>query len=244
MANLIFNFHYWALAASCHWRLCITWTHTYPYVLTSLASLFAPCRQVTRTNDVLETTKNGPTVTQFDWVVQAYGFDLGKSDKFFFWLFEGDASQQGNQSATSLSSPYFHIKEQSQSSSTPTSQQTIPVSTTPQASTFTPNTTLNADSGQANTDKQEQPKGLSGGSLAGIAVLTTLVGIAALVGVAYWIRRLRKNQKDLRAQLEQQTAKLNRQHIYEQSSLDKQATTASYTLEKPNDRYTGPVELG
>ncbi|KND86158.1 hypothetical protein TOPH_09216 [Tolypocladium ophioglossoides CBS 100239] len=54
-------------------------------------------------------TTNGPNA-KLTWLVQTYGMDLDSSNVFFLWLFEGDSSAQGNQSAPGqFSSAYFNI---------------------------------------------------------------------------------------------------------------------------------------
>lgn len=59
-----------------------------------------------------ETTDGGSG--SFKWPVQTYDFELEDSNVFFLWLFEGSASQQGNTSATQLSSSFFNITAESE----------------------------------------------------------------------------------------------------------------------------------
>ncbi|KAK1992730.1 hypothetical protein LX36DRAFT_715140 [Colletotrichum falcatum] len=72
---------------------------------------------------VIFQTDEGP-VRDFDWIVKTYEFDLDSSNLFFLWLFEGDASAQGNQSMPQMSSAYFNINDQPVPS-----QSTLPTTT-------------------------------------------------------------------------------------------------------------------
>ncbi|TWU72458.1 hypothetical protein ED733_003967 [Metarhizium rileyi] len=80
---------------------------------------------------VVYATTNGPS-SSFSWTVQAYGLDLTASQTFFFWLFEGDSSHQGND-PHQISSSYFNItgKNSKTSLSAVESSQTTPASSAP-----------------------------------------------------------------------------------------------------------------
>ncbi|KAK3337214.1 hypothetical protein B0T19DRAFT_472153 [Cercophora scortea] len=151
---------------------------------------------------------NGQALTGFDWVVQAYNFDLQVSDSFFFWIFSGDSKQQGNQTAPNRSSAYITIAKAEAlvvSSSSPsstasslastgapsTSSRSAPGSgsTSPVSTSQTPGTTTPP------TSNPEQSSGLSVGAQAGIGVGASLAGIAALAALLLWFRHLKMKQQ-------------------------------------------------
>ncbi|KAM3511626.1 hypothetical protein MY11210_004710 [Beauveria gryllotalpidicola] len=126
----------------------------------------------------------------FDWVVQLYGFDLDYSDKFFFWLFQGDYSNQGHpDQAKHMVSGYFIISKASPSTSSPST------SSSSAGATLTPTAT----SQQTSTSTPSNSKGISTGAKTGIAVgaaggALALIGAAAFL-VRYRTRRNREMQK-------------------------------------------------
>ena len=92
-------------------------------------------------------TRKGPN-DRFYWTVNTYDFDLRNSDVFFFWMFEGDRSNQGNQTNPQMSSPYFRITEEAEDS---------PYSSMSKSSTGNPVTlekTPTAEKSTENTDIQ------------------------------------------------------------------------------------------
>lgn len=145
--------------------------------------------------------------------------DFQKSNHFFFWLCEGDASQQGNRSSHYFISSYFNITDKQLSTSTP-----LPSSSATSTSTLSTNITSLPST--ASDEGSSQDSGLSPGVVAGIAV-GSCVGIAAIIGIFYWISRLSKTQKKLVARLEQlsegtdqqQDHPPKEQHIHRDSSL-------------------------
>ncbi|KAI1090934.1 hypothetical protein F5B19DRAFT_493904 [Rostrohypoxylon terebratum] len=179
--------------------------------------------------------------TEFGWQVQTYDFSLDVSNKFYFWVFEGDSSQQGNLSVKSQSSPYFYIVDGSASSSsstgTPTTTSTS-TPTTPSNSQTTQTASQSAadvipgENGQT-VDTQEKSGGLSVGAKAGIGISASFVGIAVILGAGFCFRRLKRHQ--------QQIEDLQRRH--QQSLLTERAQQAhnhpvSLMTDKP-----GPFEL-
>lgn len=83
----------------------------------------------------------------FSWEVQLYDFDLSVSNVFFFWLFNGSSSNQGDTSIADLSSAYFNISsDDPPSSSTSASSSTT---TTSGSSTATASATTTADADSA-----------------------------------------------------------------------------------------------
>lgn len=191
-------------------------------------------------------THDGSAVDHFDWTVQTYGMDLQFSNKFFFWLIQGAATQQGNQSAPGLASSYFYITSQSSTSSSGVISP-LPTTTTSAVTSQTLSTTLAAASTAAGSS--ETRNGLGTGAIVGIAVSTCCIGTAAIFGVIYCIMRLRKTQKALAAQLEQQNARLNQQYDPSDRVKSPQQVTTASELPSPMDRTgnhhsLGLVELG
>ncbi|EFY86925.1 hypothetical protein J3458_005801 [Metarhizium acridum] len=64
---------------------------------------------------IVYATTDGPS-SSFTWTVQTYNLDLGASRTFFFWLFEGGASHQGND-LHQISSSYFNVTDKGATSS-------------------------------------------------------------------------------------------------------------------------------
>jgi hypothetical protein len=173
--------------------------------------------------------------------VQTYEFDLRTSDKFFLWLIQGDATQQGNQSASGFSSAFFNIAAALPPTSSSVISQSTAATTPPPASspTTSPSTLTSTPAGTGTG----QSDGLSTGALVGIAVGATLVLVTAISGAVYWIRKLNKRQRELVERLEQQTARLHAA-TSEQAKLSARRMTKPQIWEKGDDRYYGPVELG
>lgn len=149
-------------------------------------------------NVALETT-NGPQ-TNFDWLVQAYDFNIDDSNIFFFWLFEGDSSAQGNGSLPNSVSSYFVIAKAVTTSSA------LPSSTTSAFTSLTSSTTVSTTtSAQASRETSSGSGGLSTGASVGIGVGVGLgvVIIAAAVAFIFWKRRAsNKVQQEQTAVLE------------------------------------------
>ncbi|KAG6354674.1 hypothetical protein INS49_004692 [Diaporthe citri] len=47
--------------------------------------------------------------SSFTWTVKLYNFDIALSNVFFFWIFNGSSSNQGDMSVPNVSSAYFNI---------------------------------------------------------------------------------------------------------------------------------------
>ncbi|RYP93542.1 hypothetical protein DL770_000284 [Monosporascus sp. CRB-9-2] len=122
----------------------------------------------------------------------------------FHQMFEGGRSQQNNLSARHMSSSYFRIADEpepvssSSSSAAPTSTSAtssvtvlVSISTTSSASTSTetPGETANAPAAPADP----QAGAISTGVAVGIGVAVGVVGLAALAGIVYWLRRRRQD---------------------------------------------------
>lgn len=184
------------MAAETGRRLCNIRAYNIPCVKQTRA-------QVERIADcILATETSTGTVTQFDWSVQLFEFDLKIYNVFFLWLHPGDASDQGSGEDLSVTSHYVNFTSSiSSSSPTPTSTSSAKTSlpSTSHTSTQTPETlsvtsigsfvqtaTSTAISGSTSDG------GLSTGAEAGIGVGASLVGLAAVAGCGALIWHLRK----------------------------------------------------
>ncbi|KAI1374627.1 hypothetical protein F4677DRAFT_425620 [Hypoxylon crocopeplum] len=146
-------------------------------------------------------TQSG-AVTQFDWSVQLFGFDLETSNIFFLWLTPLETSEDDPLSVTSR---YFNITADAASSTSSSISSSSTVSST--ATTFTSSVTAASSStSAASTDsssvslsqssKSRPPGSLSTGAQAGIGVGAALVGIAAITGAFFFVRQQRRRQKN------------------------------------------------
>ncbi|KAI1804903.1 hypothetical protein F4811DRAFT_256848 [Daldinia bambusicola] len=157
---------------------------------------------------VFQTVNNA--ATQFTWLVQAYDFDLAVSNIFFFWMFEGDPSLQGNQAIPQMSSAFFTISNESidntttetspsstlpfQSATQITAQETTETATT-QLATPTPSSSTTDQPGEATQNKtaeEESDDDLSTGAKAGIGVSVGVVGLLIIVCTGLYIAKLKK----------------------------------------------------
>ncbi|KAI2782917.1 hypothetical protein F4815DRAFT_442905 [Daldinia loculata] len=133
-------------------------------------------------------TRSG-AVTQFDWSVQAFEFDLSNFDVFFLWL---SPLQSDDPNPLSVTSRYFNITRAPASTTTSSSSTSASgsSSTSPPSSSATQSTTsLPIVSPTANPDN-----GLSAGASAGIGVGAALVVIALVAGGFFlWRRRRNSN---------------------------------------------------
>ncbi|KAI1440429.1 hypothetical protein F5Y02DRAFT_422995 [Annulohypoxylon stygium] len=179
--------------------------------------------------------------TEFGWQVQTYDFSLDVSNKFYFWVFEGDSSQQGNLSVKSQSSPYFFIVNGSASISSSTAISTsTSTSTSTTSSSSQPTATASqsiagvepVESGQP-VDTHETDGGLSVGAKAGIGISASIVGIAAIFGAGFCFRRLKRHQ--------QQIEDLQRRHP--QSFVSEELQKGDNNLGMSMTHKSGPFEL-
>ncbi|KAI0122161.1 hypothetical protein F4814DRAFT_200711 [Daldinia grandis] len=137
-------------------------------------------------------TRSG-AVTQFDWSVQAFEFDLSNFDVFFLWL---SPLQSDDPNPLSVTSRYFNITRAPASTSTSSSSTSASgsSSTSPPSSSATQSSTsLPAVSPTANPDN-----GLSAGASAGIGVGAALV-VLALVAGGFFLWRRRRNSNNYQA---------------------------------------------
>ncbi|KAI1767825.1 hypothetical protein GGR53DRAFT_71039 [Hypoxylon sp. FL1150] len=157
---------------------------------------------------VFETTNDA--AAEFDWLVQTYSFDLDTSNVFFFWMFEGATSLQGNQSSPQMSSPFFTITNDtavsSSSALTATTSSAITLTTSRALVPETSSSSSLSSSSSSPTysptyDSQQNSNGsnfgsLSAGARAGIGVSATIAGLG-IACVAIYVRHLRKQQSQV-----------------------------------------------
>ncbi|KAI0972728.1 hypothetical protein F4678DRAFT_460293 [Xylaria arbuscula] len=141
-------------------------------------------------------TEDG-AVTQFDWQVQLYQFDLSASNIFFLWLTSSSPNEDGSD-PVSVTSHYFNISD---SSDTPNSLSTTPHSTLSATSTRFPSTSLSTARTSTVTfsstmtpqisTASSTPSGLSTGAKAGIGVGASLGGLVIIITAFLVFRRLK-----------------------------------------------------
>ncbi|KAI0470321.1 hypothetical protein F4859DRAFT_522798 [Xylaria cf. heliscus] len=143
-------------------------------------------------------TENG-AVTQFDWLVQVYQFDLSASNVFYLWLTSKIQNDDGSD-PEAIASQYFNISDDSyfndpdpsDSSSSapltstisftePSTTSLSPTGTTTYPPTITPSQTL-------------VPGGLNTGAKAGIGVGASLAGLAVITLSLLLFRRIRQRR--------------------------------------------------
>ncbi|KAK7458283.1 hypothetical protein Landi51_01106 [Colletotrichum acutatum] len=168
---------------------------------------------------------SGP-VKELTWTVAANKFDLGSSNVFFLWLFEGDPSHQGNFDFQQMSSAYFNITDEPETpkvtlplltsttavitstSELPTSTQAL--SSVSSAETSTQQTIVSggqtASAGTPTSTVSQSSSaeasgggggGLPVGAQAGIGVGVGVIGITCVVCAITWCRYLKRHQKAL-----------------------------------------------
>ncbi|KAI1304512.1 hypothetical protein F5Y03DRAFT_357612 [Xylaria venustula] len=142
-------------------------------------------------------TEDG-AVTQFDWQVQLYQFDLSASNIFFLWLTSNSPNEDGSD-PVSVTSHYFNISD---NSNTPNSFSTTPHSTLTVTSTQLPSTAFStartstvtspSTSIPKTSTASSTPSGLSTGAKAGIGIGATLGGLAIIITAFLLFRRSRQ----------------------------------------------------
>ncbi|KAI0184541.1 hypothetical protein EV127DRAFT_486010 [Xylaria flabelliformis] len=140
-------------------------------------------------------TENG-AVTQFDWQVQVYQFDLSASSVFFLWLTSSTLNSDGTE-PMSVTSHYFNISSNpspSGSSSSTSSSTRTDLPTQLSTSSLLPTTTTTTTSLPIATSSQNPaPGGLNTGAKAGIGVGASLAGVAIIT--LSWLLFRRSKQK-------------------------------------------------
>ncbi|KAI0386203.1 hypothetical protein F5Y04DRAFT_275811 [Hypomontagnella monticulosa] len=132
----------------------------------------------------------GGSVTEFDWSVQIYQFDLQTSNVFFLWVMPSNPDD-----TSSFTSHYFNILKEATSS---TSSSTTTTSSTTSGSTSSSTSTTAAASTTPTTTPTQTPEAsnaLSPGAQAGIGIGASAVGLAALAGAFFWWRKSRPNHQ-------------------------------------------------
>ncbi|KAK5988725.1 hypothetical protein PT974_10214 [Cladobotryum mycophilum] len=160
----------------------------------------APEGGAAKLGPILFETNNGPGST-FDWLVQAYDFNIDDSPTFFMWLFLGGSANQGNGSIPNMVSSYFTIaRPVTTSSQAPSSSPSSPLAISPStpSSTFISLPSSSPSLSSSNPPAQgtnSSSGGLSAGASAGIGIGVGLgvVIVAAVLGLIFWKRR--KNKK-------------------------------------------------
>ncbi|KAI1801593.1 hypothetical protein F4811DRAFT_452067 [Daldinia bambusicola] len=139
-------------------------------------------------------TRSG-AVTQFDWSVQAFEFDLSEFNVFFLWL---SPLVTDDPNPLSVTSRYFNITRASPSSTTSSSSSSTATSSsstgTPSSSNTNPppsSATHSTTSAPAASQTADASNGLSAGASAGIGVGAALLVIALVAGGFFLWRRRR-----------------------------------------------------
>lgn len=194
-------------------------------------SQLANCRPA-----ALETT-TGPQ-TNFDWLVQSYDFNIDDSNIFFFWLFEGDSSAQGNGSLPNSVSSYFVIAKAVTTSSTlPSSTISTSIISTSAATASTSPTSSTAAATTTSAVASSGSGGLSTGASAGIGIGVGLavVAVAAIIAFILWRRRTNKKVQ------QEQSAILERRDQDDKGAWQPHTPYTPHsaqTMMQPNTPYT------
>lgn len=194
----------------------------------------------------LETTTGA--VTQFDWVVQTFNFDLDTSNVYFLWIHEGFPAEQGLADPNSITSHYVNFTlsaETVATTSTSTTSSTVMPTSSTVSTTSSISTTAIQIPAATSTQVASSQAGaaLSTGAQAGIGMGSALVGLAAIIGCGIFIW---KSKKKGAHKLEAQQTTMNTggdSHIPEEKAF---AQADSYRpKEQPDEGYTmDPAELG
>ncbi|KAI1099767.1 hypothetical protein F4804DRAFT_349115 [Jackrogersella minutella] len=142
---------------------------------------------------VFETTNNA--AAKFDWIVQQYDFNLTNSNVFFFWMFEGASSLQGNQSSPRMSSPYFNVTDERPASNSSTA---IPTATSNIPTTGIishPTNTFEPVQNSQQCSDREGSTGISVGAKAGIGISVTIAGLIAILCTCAYMRHAKRLQQ-------------------------------------------------
>lgn len=155
--------------------------------------------------------------SSFTWTVNLYEFDVDWSNVFFFWIFNGSESDQGNMDVPNVSSAYFNItaddpptvsSSTSSSTTSTTSSSTSKTSATTSAtasetasSTLSTQTTTDtaaavqtSDAADSRSSETGSSGGISTGAGVGIGLGLGLVGISAVVcaAIIVWYKRRKR----------------------------------------------------
>ncbi|KAL0943086.1 uncharacterized protein CTRU02_200971 [Colletotrichum truncatum] len=213
---------------------------------------------------------NGPK-REFDWEVRTNNLDLGASNVFFFWLFEGITTNQGDTKFLSMSSAFFNITDEPAPIETTTS--TTAASTTTQAaksilsetstSTQSSQTTTAAESGSSETARaggstnngpatsESNGSGSSGGlpvgAQIGIGVGVGVVATTCVVCGILWFRYLKRQQKALTELQERAFTQQPPAYPYEMGAIHRPAAPPPQQQQQQDDNgyfvNKRPVEM-
>ncbi|KAJ4390096.1 hypothetical protein N0V93_007569 [Gnomoniopsis smithogilvyi] len=226
----------------------IKWTTTYSNYTIALWQQILPDGPATLGNIIFQTTTGA--VTQSDWVVQLFDFDLDSSNVFFLWIHEGLPAEQGLADANSITSRYVNFTlpsaaTKSTSTSGITTSSKVPASSvTSSVSPKTSSTSTTAaqkpaaTSAEAQTSSQGDSVALSAGAQAGIGLGAALIGLAAIICSVIFVWRSRKKHSK---EAQQPTAHTSGNPYIPE---DKVVTQVHSFVPKEESRHVmGPAEL-
>jgi len=184
-------------------------------------------------------------VTQFEWIVQSFQFDLTVSNVFFLWLIS-----PGNDKSTT--SHYFNISAESvSSSSSSTSSSTTSLSSTtspaPTATSATPSAIATTSPAAEQVSKSSGGMTKGGDIALGVGLAVGLSAIAAAIFIA--LRMKRKRAADTAMNQAQSGHDHLLDSLKEVASEGKTPASrstpayATYPVEMGNDYDRGPAEL-
>ncbi|KAL7626955.1 hypothetical protein AAE478_003730 [Parahypoxylon ruwenzoriense] len=137
-------------------------------------------------------------VTQFDWSVQVFEFDLRTSNVFFLWL-ESLVEGDGDDEPLSVTSHFFNITADSVNSNVSSSASSSTVTTTTATASCGEvpcSNSITATTSSTYSSPQEASPSLNTGAQAGIGIGAALVGLFAAAGAYFLIQRSRRKRGD------------------------------------------------
>jgi len=123
---------------------------------------------------------------EFNWIVQIYRANLGESNKFFFWIFNGsNPEEQDTHDWPGVVSPYFLIRE----------KETISTTSTAISSTTSTSAPTNTQTNTPPPSVAASTQGTSNSSMVGVGVGVGF-GVALILGLLaaylFWWRVKRR----------------------------------------------------
>ncbi|KAI1329704.1 hypothetical protein F5Y16DRAFT_79503 [Xylariaceae sp. FL0255] len=173
------------------------------------------------------------SVTQFEWLVQLYQFNLTFSNVFYF-LLSSNSDQQ-----PSITAHYFNLTDADSASTTTSSTMSpsaLPSSTSSSSNTISSTSGITPTAAPAHTQTSQ----LSTGAQAGIGVGAALVGLATIVIAIIFYRKSRRPHGQVDGQGGQPAMQdmLSYQNYYSQENYKAQTPVAEL-----GDGPAEPVEL-
>lgn len=160
--------------------------------------------------------------SSFTWTVDLYDFDIALSNVFFFWIFNGSASNQGDMDVPNVSSAYFNITADDPPTATSSTSSSTTSSATSKTSASTSSTASVTDSSSESSQTASSSAtaalipqasdhssneagnsgGISTGAGIGIGLGLGLVGISAVVcaSIIVWYKRRKRDPNRGRTQ--------------------------------------------